>query len=161
MLENVKITKETTNKELVDIIKDIIWENQGIDSYSILAKLISLGYEYKGRDAFKKLLSDREILNNVLSTKSDKYAICRPLEVQLNLVDLHERSTCIKCEFCTKVDSYYKVAMVMNSNSYDNEDKYFCSLDQTLLVVPRMNRKENLCPLNIAIKLAKSQGETT
>lgn len=154
----VKITEATKKEELVQIISDIIWENKGIDSYSILDKLIKLGYKFTTKKEFMSLLYSVDRNYDTISA-NDSYLLFKKINVQALIYDFEQRRNCYDCHFLKQLDSDYRLEGLLggSSNSSSSEDKKFCALNPLINIKLAMNYIPKECPINNAIKEQQEQ----
>ena len=152
MNKDIKITKSTTRDELLDIIEQIIWENPCIDSYTILSKFISFGYEMKSKENFLELLRDKRLLGKLVPSRKDMYIVCRELPVTAILSEIRHRNSCYDCLFIRHLADNYKINKIAYDSEADKHEQVFCALNNTLKIMLQMNNIHERCPINLAIE---------
>lgn len=125
-------------KEMIDELKEIIWGNQNITSYGLLAKYIEKGYKYTnyGEESFENLLSGLKSDSNITYDKDeDKFHLYREYTIKIMLDRESKRQNCYGCGFCIKEDS----------------ETVHCSLNPTLDIRLSMTYITKECPINMMI----------
>lgn len=159
MNKDIKITKSTTRDELLDIIEQIIWEDPCIDSYTILSKLISFGYEMKSKENFLELLRDKRLLGKLVPSGKDMYIVCRELPVTAILSEIRHRNSCYDCLFLRHLADNYKINKIAYDSEADKHEQVFCALNNTLKIMLQMNNIHERCPINLAIEASNSDSK--
>lgn len=153
------ITKSTTKAEIIEIVKDIIWKNQGIDSYTLLTKLIELGYKFESTRKFKDLIYDSSITNIMLPSRHDKMAICKPLQLEAQVISLDKRVNCYNCLMIVDISDNSDLRILTDDEDNSDDKQYYCGLNPTMRVKLGIGIIPRECPINIAIEKQMSNNK--
>lgn len=126
--------------EDITLLKEIIWHNQGITSYGLLAEYIKQGYTYTkhGDKCFDKLIKSLKNEKDIIYTKEkDSFKIYKTCTLPVMLDSIHKRQNCYDCLFCIEAKG--------------KKDEYTCSLNPTLELRLSMTYITDKCPINVMI----------
>ena len=141
------------------VLLDEIWKNQGINSHSLLARLVAQGYKYSehGSNSYLKLLANIRSRKDTRYVKaSDKYYVIKHVDIKLPIESIRTRRNCYDCEFMRKVQDNAELREDKDTACMDS----YCALDKSIVLKLNLYCLDKVkCPLNEAINKAIENGE--
>lgn len=135
-----------------EVIIEEIWKNPGINSHSLLVRLVVKGYKYNesGNDSYLYLLQRIRNRKDVRYVESgDKYYVSKNITIEIPLESFSFRHNCYSCDFMKQIEDNPEMR---NSSKYAGKDTY-CALDKNIAFkqsVLCLNKGQ--CPLNKEIE---------
>ena len=149
--------------ELLEIVKQMVWKSQCIDSYQILANLVAMGWKYDNKK-FIYLLGDLRRDEGTLSLSDvDMFIQCKPLTLDALVLDYGMKRNCYNCDFLQNATRNYTIQKLFDkeNKSYDDrdKDKVYCALNPILKIRLAMSYIPDKCPYNEAYKKMLAEQE--
>lgn len=163
-MANMDLSKASRD-ELVQYVKCMIWNDQGVDSYKILSWLVEAGWKYDEK-AFQDIMWKIRSCEEIVSYEDiDVLLCCKPLTIDALVLTRGRKCNCYDCDFLQKAEHNYRIKKLMSrlrgrdGSLVDDYDKRYCALNPTLHIHLGMDSIPKRCPINEAIAKMTKEGE--